>query len=143
MPFNKDYFSHKFKAAALRYEIGIALRTGHIVWKFGGYPAGAYPDLKIARELYVHQVMQGELTLADAGYKDADYFILPYQTNAKGHKFIMSRHETVNKRIRQFKVLYNTFYHNIEKHQKCFYAVTNITALVIKIEEPLFSILNK
>lgn len=143
IPFDKDYFSHKFKAAALRYEIGISLKTGHIIWKFGGYPAGAYPDLKLARELYVHQVIQGELTFADDGYQDEQYFILPRHTNAKGHKFIMSRHETVNKRIRHFKILKNTFYHDLEKHQKCFYAVTNITALIIKFEEPLFSILNK
>lgn len=141
-PFNKDFFSHKIKSAALRYEIGISLRTGHIVWKFGGYPAGLYPDLKLARELYVHEIIQGELTFADRGYGDSRYFVSPNHTNAVGHKFIMSRHETVNKRLRQFRVLYNTFRHDIDKHPKCFHAVVNIVALVIKNEEPLFSILN-
>lgn len=66
------------------------------MWKFGGYPAGQYPDLKLARELYVHQVMPLELTLADKGYADDTYFFQPQGTNAVGHKFIMSRHETVN-----------------------------------------------
>lgn len=142
-PFDKNYFSHKIKTAALAYEIGIGLKSGHIVWKFGGYPAGQYPDLKLSREFYVHQVMPGELTLADKGYNDGTtYFITPNATNPIGHKFIMSRHETVNKRIRQFKVLYNTFRHNMDKHKKCFDSVVNITALVIKFEEPLFSVLN-
>lgn len=81
----------------MRYEIGISLKTGEIVWKFGGFPAGAYSDLKIARELYVHEVLDGEITFADEGYRDKKYFILPDQTNAIGHKFIMSRHETVKK----------------------------------------------
>lgn len=142
MPFNKDYFSHKFKTAALRYEVGIAIKTGIIVWKFGGYPAGLYPDLKLSRELYVHQVMPGELTFADKGYSDDEYFIRPCDTNSVGHKFIMSRHETVNKRLRQFKVLSNIFRHDRAKHHKCFNAVVNITGLVIKLEEPLFSVLN-
>lgn len=139
-PFNRKFFSHKFKASALRYEIGLALVTGHIVWAYGGYPAGEYPDLKLSRELYVHQVMPGELTFADKGYRDAKFFITPDSTNNAGHKYIMSRHETVNKRFRQFRVLGNTFRHDIDKHTSCFHAVANITALVIKMEDPLFSL---
>lgn len=96
-PFEKNFFSHKINTAGLRYEIGIVLRTGHIVWKFGGYPAGAYPDRRLARELYVHQVMPLELTLANKEYADDTYFVRPQATNPVGHKFIMSRHETVNK----------------------------------------------
>lgn len=27
-----SYYSHKFKAAGLRYEVGLNIRTGDIVW---------------------------------------------------------------------------------------------------------------
>jgi hypothetical protein len=82
----------------------------------------------------------GERTLADKGYNDSSQFILPNETNPHGHKIIMSRHETVNKRIRQFKVLYHTFRHSLEKHPTCFDAVVNITQLIIEFEEPLFAL---
>lgn len=113
----------------MRYEIGLALRTGHMIWAFGGYPAGEYSDLKLSRELYIHEVMPGELTLADRGYKDRQYFVLPDATDPAGHKYIMSRHETVNKRLRQFRVLFHTFRHELEKHK---------TYIILKLRTGLF-----
>lgn len=139
-PFNTSYFSHKFKAAGLRYEIGLCLRTGEIVWAHGGYPCGAYPDLRLAREMFVTFLEPGERTMADRGYNDATYFILPTIENSYRHKVIMGRHETVNKRIRQFDILNKKFHHDKSLHGKCFHAVINLTQLTLKYEEPLFSI---
>ena len=103
-PFNKGWYSHKFKSAGLRYEVGLNIRTGNMVWTFGGYPCGLFPDLKLAREAYVHSVERGERTMADKAYKDDTYFILPNNVgNRTLHKLIMSRHETVNKRLKQLK----------------------------------------
>lgn len=66
-----------------RYEIGLNIYNGNnIVWAFGGFPCGAYPDIKIARELYVNMVDPGEMTVADDGYRDGNYFIYP-QANLK------------------------------------------------------------
>lgn len=110
------------------------------MWYNGGYPCGTYPDLLLARQAYVHGVDEGELTIADKGYKDSNYFLLPNQLNSSQHKYIMSRHETVNKRLRQFKILYVPFRHSLKKHTICFNAVANITELVIENEEPLFSV---
>lgn len=139
-PFNSAYYSHKFKSAGLRYEIGICIRTGEIVWGYGGYPCGAYPDLKLTRVFLTGQLDPNEKVLADRGYNDPNYFILPNPTNSSRHNKIMSRHETVNGRIKTFKILSNTFRHDKEKHAQCFHAVLNITAVVIKTEEPLFSV---
>lgn len=139
-PFNASYYSHKFKAAGLRYEIGLSLRTGAIVWAHGGFPCGAYPDLRIARELLVEFLDAGERVMADRGYNDQRYFILPTEANNGRHKTIMSRHETVNKRIRQFAVLSDKFRHKKELHGKCFHAVVNLTQIIIKTDEPLFSV---
>lgn len=141
-PFNRRWFSHKFRGPGLRYEIALCIRTGHIVWKYGGYPCGEYPDLKLAREAYVFTVLPGELTMADKGYRDQTLFLLPTAANGRKHKQIMARHETVNKRIRQFKILKDTFRNSIKKHPMIFHAVVNLTQLLIEYEEPLFQVLN-
>lgn len=140
-PFCNKWYSHKFKGPGLRYEIGLNIRTGSIVWKHGGYPCGEYPDLKIARDAYTLSVNPGEMTLADKGYRDSNFFLLPTERNGILHKKIMSRHETVNKRVRQFKILKETFRHPLVKHPTVFHAVVNITQLIIENGEPLYSII--
>lgn len=110
------------------------------MWKHGGYPCGAYPDLKLARDAYIHSVDRGEMTLADKGYKDNRFFLLPNELNGNYHKKIMARHETVNKRLRQYKILKNTFRNTLKKHPTVFHAVVNLTQLTIQYEEPLFSV---
>ena len=37
-PFNPKWYSHKFHGPGLRYEIGICIRTGHLVWVHGLFP---------------------------------------------------------------------------------------------------------
>lgn len=141
-PFNRRWYSHKFRGPGLRYEIGLCVRTGKIVWKHGGYPCGEYPDLKLAREAYVLSTQPLELTLADKGYNDKNHFLLPTAQNSASHKRIMARHETVNKRIKQFRVLKDTFRNSLEKHPMVFHAVVNLTELMIENGEPLFSVIN-
>lgn len=136
-PFSRLWYSHKFKPG-LRYEIGLNIRAGHIVWSFGGYPCGEFPDLKLSKELYVPSVKKGEKTLADQGYKDSNFFILPNIRNKLAHSRIMGRHETVNKRIRHFLILKKTFRHDRAKHPMVFHAVVNITQIVLENGEPLF-----
>lgn len=139
-PFNPGYYSHKFKAAGLRYEIAVGLKSGDIVWGYGGLPCGIYNDLRLAREAFVFELVEGEKAFGDKGYGDSRYFILPRDIEGNGHKYVMSRHETVNKRIRHFEVLKQVFRHPIEKHEVCFFAVLNITQLILKYEEPLYSL---
>lgn len=139
-PFDAKWFSHKFYHAGLRYEIALSLRKGEIVWASVGYPCGSFADLTIARELFVDFLEPGERSMADEGYKDLRYFLLPNAFNNIRHKRIMSRHETINKRIKQFKVLAETYRHDLVKHKLCFHAVVNLTQLTIKYEEPLFPI---
>lgn len=137
-PFSAKWFSHKFRSAGLRYEIGLNIRTGHIVWTNGGYPCGEFPDLTIARQAYVFLVNDGERTLADKGYRDSRYFILPNQQNAEMHKRIMERHETVNKRLKAFNSLKQEFRHDLRKHPIVVRAVANLVQLMIENGEPLF-----
>lgn len=110
------------------------------MWAFGSYPCGDYPDLKLSKELFVDFLEANERAVADKGYNDKTYFLLPRDGSSKRHKFIMSRHETINKRIKQFNVLSEAYRHNLLSHNLCFHAVVNLTQLSIKYEEPLFSI---
>lgn len=141
-PFNAKWYSHKFKGPGLRYEVGLCIQTGHIVWVNGGVPCGEYSDLKLARMAYTDVVDENELTVADKGYKDFNFFLIPIEndpTNAKIN-IIMSRHETVNMRLKYFSVLSHVFRHKLHLHPRCFHAVANLTQIMIQNDEPLFSI---
>lgn len=135
-PFNKKWYSHKFHGPGVRYEIGLAIATGYIVWASGGLPCGEWPDIQIARDAYVH-FAENEITLADKGYKDPAFFKQPSNYL---DKTIMARHETVNRRLNQFKVLKNQYRHPLSKHPKCFHACVNIVQVQIQNGETLFEI---
>lgn len=140
-PFDESYFSHKIKSSGLRYEVALSLCSGDIVWVYGSYPCGSYSDLRLARQAYVYQVYDGERTIADRGYPDPVFFILPNKVNRAQHRVVLARHETVNKRLRQFQILSITFRHSLLKHNFVFLAVANITQLILKHEQPLFSVI--
>ncbi|ETV85559.1 hypothetical protein H257_03267 [Aphanomyces astaci] len=142
IPFDRTWYSHKFHGPGLRYEVGICIRTGNIVWVNGGLPCGEWPDLRLARDSYISMVRRGELTLGDKGYNDPNYFIYPCPQlqNPRRHKDIMARHEIVNKRMKQFSVLSRVFRYSIDLHPKCFHAVANLTQLSMENGEPLYQV---
>lgn len=139
-PFSPCWYSHKFKGPGLRYEVGLNIRTGDIIWAHGGYPCGAWNDLKIARNVFVYFLDDGELVLADKGYRGSRYFITPNEDNGIRHKQIMARHETVNKKLKQFKILSEKYRHSLERHPMCFHAIVNITQISINYGEKLYSL---
>lgn len=134
------WFSHKFRGPGLRYEIGLNIRNGNIVWAFGGYPCGEFTDLKLAREAFEQAVDDNERVMADLIYLDP-LFIIPNDINGDQHKRIMSRHETVNKRLRQFLILKTEFRHDRQKHPMVFRAVANLTQLKLENGEPLYGVI--
>ena len=58
--------SHKFGGAGLRYEIGISIEYGDIVWWNGPFPCGAFPDIKIFKQSLKHMMNYGEKAEADS-----------------------------------------------------------------------------
>jgi hypothetical protein len=40
MPFDRKWYSHKINGPAVRYKVGICIKTGWIVWINGPFPAG-------------------------------------------------------------------------------------------------------
>ena len=67
-PFCKAWFSHKFRGPGVRYEVGLNIMSGDIVWIFGPCPCGSHCELKIFREAMKKELEKGEHVEADDGY---------------------------------------------------------------------------
>ena len=143
-PFDPDYFSHKFDHAGLRYEVGICIKTGWIVWVNGPFPCGAWPDLRIARSSLHYMLDAGEMYVADGGYTD-DY---GYSINPDGtHSFeqrqyatARARHEQVNSCFKTYNCMRVMWRHDREKHGIVFYAVATIVHLGISLGNLTFTV---
>ena len=87
-------------------------------------------------------LLPGEKIIADKGYIGyPDKIITPineYSTHFnKEHKLIMTRHEHVNKRIKDFMSMKSTWRHGWKSHVLAFYAVVTLTQIRIENGEPL------
>jgi hypothetical protein len=141
-PFDGKWWSHKTNGPGLRYEVGVCIATGFIVWINGGYPCGEFPDLKIFRLSLRGLIDDEEKVIADGGYKGEDSIW------TKGHSedaaavesLFRARHENVNSRLKIFNCLTNRFRHPLHIHGRCFYAVANIVQLILEHESPVFEI---
>ena len=67
-PFSPMWFSHKFKGAALCYEVGVSINGGGIVWVNGPYACGMWPDISIFCARLMGMLRPGEMVEADNGY---------------------------------------------------------------------------
>ena len=136
-PFNKGYYSHKYKHAGLRYEIGICIATGWIVWINGPYPCGDWPDLRIARHSLHDALCRDEMYIADGGYNDGyQYAVTPtgvHEFEDRQRATARARHETVNNCIKVYHCLRaHSYRHELKKHGTIFHAVANIIQLGIR-----------
>lgn len=140
----RHWYSHKFKASAVRYEVGIGIQTGNIVWLSGPWPAGAYADLTIFRTGGLKEKLLefGERAEADLGYRgEPETIELPLSGHVSTHAAKARsrlRHETCNRRFKQWACLDQRFRHSFELHGSCFTAVAVLTQLSIESGKSLF-----
>lgn len=140
------FYSHKFKGSGLRYEIGLCILTGSIVWINGPFECGKWPDISIFRSALISELQDSERVEADDGYlgeapthiKCPKSFCNPKETEFMQQR-VRNRHETVNKRFKQFGILKQAYRHNISNHGDVFRAIAVITEIAIVNGEPLFS----
>ena len=64
----KAFNTHKFKESGLRYELGICILTGDIVWVMGPFPCGDWPDVECFRFALKGFLEENERVEADDGY---------------------------------------------------------------------------
>ena len=143
-----SWYSFKFKSAAVRYELGVAIQSGFIVWASRPFRAGRYPDITIFRLSGLKQKLldAGEKAEADQGYcGEPNTISLPDEASTRERlsqkSIARARHETCNKRFKTFNVLAHQFRHDVDFHEKCFYAVVVLVQLMIREGiAPLFEI---
>ena len=143
-PFDPMWYSHKFHGPGVRYEVGICIQTGWIVWINGPYPCGEWPDLRIARDALHYMLAPGEFYVADGGYAEGgQHSDTPNGLNDPDQKMkaiARARHETINGRFKQFNVLYRVFRHDVSRHSICFRAVANVVQMMMENGSPAFTV---
>lgn len=142
------FSSHKFAGkCALRYEIGVDILAGNVVWIEGPYAAGKYTDLTIFRTSLIHWLDPYERVEADDGYigeapqrvKCPSSAANPTENLAMQNR-VRSRHETLNGRLKNWEILKQPFRHNILDHGDVFRSIVIITQLSIENGDPLFQV---
>ena len=146
MKFSEKFLSVKFKGNGVKYEIGVCILTGNIVWIHGPIRAGLN-DISVARQAFISFLHEGEMAVADRGYPGEDEHIktpLLYHFLSREEMAMAgtarARHENVNGRFKFFKVLVKPFRHSLAKHSACFRAVAVITQLSINHGSPMFEV---
>lgn len=139
-PFSTTWFSHKFKGAAIKYEIAVDL-DGNIVWVSPPY-RGSINDKTIFRQGLRFLIPERYLAVADQGYTAGPNLTIVSEFDSVDvilfKKRLLSRHETANKRIKDFAVVSTKFRHGVDLHHIFFDAVATICQYNIENGEPLF-----
>jgi hypothetical protein len=134
-PFSRTWYCHKSNGPGVRYEVGVCIQTGDIVWVNGPFRCGAWPDLKIFKAHLVHQLDPGEFVEADGTYVHArcrlpNDFLSMADKRAKDDA--RHRHEGINGFLKTWGVLKQVFRHDLQCHGNCFAAVAVCTQLGIE-----------
>ena len=90
--------------------MGVAIRMGYIVWMHEPFPCGGWPDIAIFNSLLCQRLDAGKKVIADGGYSlQGQYTIAPRmlvtEQQRRIHGLIRARHEVVNWRMKQWKIL--------------------------------------
>ena len=139
-PLSKAMYSHKLNRPCLKYEVGVCLKTGNIVWTSGPF-VGSKNDGAIFREGLSKLLYDEEAVEVDGGYGGDKKMKPPMMgmdsKERKMKSIARAQHEAVNGRLKQFNVLTCHFRHTtkpnrdgmMKKHGMCFNAVAVITQL--------------
>ncbi|KAJ3078348.1 hypothetical protein HDU99_000632, partial [Rhizoclosmatium hyalinum] len=138
-PLDAALFSHKFKSAGYRFQVATALGTSKIVYISGGTPCGMFNDLDQAQRTLLLELEDGEKVAADKGYRGDPRTITKLSGNSdavKSHNrnitLMGARHETVNRRMKDFHILAGMFRGRSEEIIRIFCAVANITNIKLQ-----------
>ena len=130
------WYSHKINGTVLSYELGLFIHSSYVIWANGPWPASV-PDLNIFRSALKKELnIVDEFAVADDGYPDLRCIQAPvdghylHDTLSKLH----AMHGNFNGRLKIFRVLSVPFRHCRSRHATYFYAVLNITKVMVDLE---------
>jgi hypothetical protein len=132
----------------LRYEVAISIIHGELVWVNGPYEPGMWNDLMIFRNSLLSELDEGERVEADDGYRGEAPRHVKCPKSMGAHAITESmqalvrrRHETVNKRLKQWGILKQVYRGELHTHGLAFRVCAVVThQLAIENGEPLFSV---
>ena len=127
--FDSGRYIPKFNGAGLRYEIAIGIKNCNIVHINGPFKCGVFSDLRIARTLLHRKLRPNEFYIADSGYRDVlGPAVLLEDLRTRNERawatLIRARHETINRRFKEWKVLGDTYRHAEQTHGAVFRAIS-------------------
>jgi hypothetical protein len=144
------FASHKYAGkSALRYELGVSILMGDLVWIQGPYPAGKYTDIKIFKKVLRQFLDPGEQVEADEGYiGHPDKIKCPQNVGTPAKKWAMqgrvrAHQETLNRQLKTWGIFSQVYRHNIMWHGDVFWVCAVVTQLTIENGEPLFEVEDK
>jgi hypothetical protein len=138
----------KFKGKCrLRYEIGVDILAGNIVWVNGPYAAGKYTDIKIFCRGLAHWLDEHERVEADNGYigeapqkvKFPGCASNPTENQAMQNQ-VQSRHESLNGWLKNWAIMTSLYHHDLMENGNVFRAIAVITQISINVGEKLFEV---
>ena len=133
-----NLYSHKFKGPGVRYLVGVSIRSSEIVFVKGPLPCGSWPDINIFRNWLHDRVLANERVIADQGFRGEPTTVLWYNPAVNSARLgaligsILGRHESVNKRFKQFGCMKKKFRQSALEHKDFFDAVAVFTQQAIK-----------
>ncbi|KAL7578758.1 hypothetical protein ACA910_015989 [Epithemia clementina (nom. ined.)] len=147
-PVNRRTFSNKFNHEGVKYELGIRVWSGKLVWINGPFRYGVH-DLTVFCHGLLNELADGKMAIADRGYisskpMESHKLATPNACDstalARFKSRARARHETFNLRIKCFDILLETFHHSLDKHKFAFEAVCVIVQYQIDNGAALFDV---
>ena len=132
--FDRKWYSHKFRAAALRYEKGISATSGEVVWVFGPFSSRQYNDRAIFNRKMQKYLLDYEKVLADRGYS-GPRILHGSIANDKQDCYsqqLRAYHEEINGRLKTFSNFSEKWSHSIHKHYLCFFSAANVVQIGLR-----------
>ena len=138
----KRMMSPKFKGSGVKYEVGISIYSGDIVWVHGPHRGGKH-DITIFRENLKHALEEDEMAECDQGYIGEGNHIRvrdDYTTEEERREKtrLRLRHETCNRRFKVYGILKQEYRHDRKKHVLVFHAIACLTQINIDNGNCLF-----
>jgi hypothetical protein len=112
---------HKSNGCAYRYMIAVSVYWLKILGIYGPYP-GSYSEIKIFQEHIKTKIKQGKYAVANKGNKDSSIIMLALPIpvdnwdNKKFKACVLARHEMVNRQIKLYNSMADTWKHGMDKH---------------------------
>jgi hypothetical protein len=146
-PFDTKIYSEKFNGPGYKYEVGVSINTGDIVWINGPFKAGRNDKTIFVEDGLKDMLCDNECVEVDRGYQGDDKLKNPNIAQSREDRIqksqVRARHEIVNGRLKNFNILDAVFrsqFDTKKKHGLAFRAVATIVQLGFELHGHLYDV---